>query len=505
MLHFKPILGASALALLCAAPAAFADVSASDVWTQWKDQLSRSGQTFTVGEEHMMGDTLMVNNLTMAMETPEMSYSVTIPTLGFKENGDGTVSVEMYDQYYPIELKISPEGEEPVSVTLAMRQTGLAITASGTPEALSYDYSAEELSVDIDKLVAPDSPDVTLSGGFRFGGVVGTYDLTAGDVQDFVQDVTAAMLDVTFEVNAPSEGGAMTFTMSATDLGITSEGGIPADIDYADMAAAISAGFSVMGKLSYSNASYAIDFKDGSDTFAGKGSSASESLEFWMSADGLSYIASVMGFALEASGSAIPLPSLSMSAEELGFGVTMPIVQSATPQNVGLVVRLVKVAVQEELWSLIDPTGQLSHDPATLIVDIKGTANWLVDLLAPDAAEQMAGSMPGELHTLDIDELELTAAGTSLTGAGGFVFDNSDLMTWGGLPAPEGVIDLTLSGANTLIDNLVAMGLIPEDQAMGTRMMLGMFAKPGDGPDTLTSKIEVTKDGHIFANGQQLQ
>lgn len=505
MLHFKPILGASALALLCAAPAAFADVSASDVWTQWKDQMSRSGQTVTVGEEHMMGDTLMVNNLTMAMETPEMSYSMTIPTMGFKENGDGTVSVEMYDKYYPIELKISPEGEEQVSVTLAMRQTGLAITASGTPEALSYEYSAEEMSVDIDKLVAPDSPDVTLSGGVRFGGVAGTYDLATGEVQDFTQDVTAATLDVSFEVNAPSEDGAMTFTMAATDVAVTSEGAVPANVDYADMAAAISSGFAIAGKLGYANATYAVDFKDGTDTFAAKGSSASESLDFAMSAAGMRYIVSVMQFALEASGSTIPLPSFNMSGEELGFGMTMPIAKNETPQDVGLMVRLVKVALQEDLWGMIDPAGQLPHDPATLIVDIKGTANWLVDLMAPDAAEQMASAMPGEVHTLDIDELELTAIGASLTGAGGFVFDNSDLTTWGGLPAPEGAIDLKLAGANTLIDNLVAMGLIPEDQAMGTRMMLGMFAKPGDGPDTLTSKIEVTKDGHIFANGQQLQ
>ena len=33
------------------------------------------------------------------------------------------------------------------------------------------------------------------------------------------------------------------------------------------------------------------------------------------------------------------------------------------------------------------------------------------------------------------------------------------------------------------IDKLVAMGFVPEDQAMGARMMMGMFAQPGDGDD----------------------
>jgi len=57
---------------------------------------------------------------------------------------------------------------------------------------------------------------------------------------------------------------------------------------------------------------------------------------------------------------------------------------------------------------------------------------------------------------------------------------------------------------NKLIDNLIAMGLLPEDQAMGARMMLGIFTRPGTGPDEVTSVIEF-KDGGLFANGQLLQ
>ena len=55
------------------------------------------------------------------------------------------------------------------------------------------------------------------------------------------------------------------------------------------------------------------------------------------------------------------------------------------------------------------------------------------------------------------------------------------------------------------MDKLVAMGLLPQDQAMGARMMLGLFARPGEGEDTLVSKIEVSGDGAISANGQRLQ
>ena len=73
------------------------------------------------------------------------------------------------------------------------------------------------------------------------------------------------------------------------------------------------------------------------------------------------------------------------------------------------------------------------------------------------------------------------------------------------LPAPEGEADLKLVGGNGLLDKLVEMGLVPEDQAMGARMMMGLFAVPGEGEDTLTSKIVVNEEGHVLANGQRLK
>ncbi len=50
------------------------------------------------------------------------------------------------------------------------------------------------------------------------------------------------------------------------------------------------------------------------------------------------------------------------------------------------------------------------------------------------------------------------------------------------------------------------MGLIPEDQLMGTRMMLMMFTKPAsEGEDKASTELEFKEDGSLFANGQQLR
>jgi hypothetical protein len=62
---------------------------------------------------------------------------------------------------------------------------------------------------------------------------------------------------------------------------------------------------------------------------------------------------------------------------------------------------------------------------------------------------------------------------------------------------------LYINGINGLVDKLIQMGLIPEDQAMMPRMMLGMFATPV-GDDMLTSTIEVNAE-YVLANGQRLR
>ena len=107
---------------------------------------------------------------------------------------------------------------------------------------------------------------------------------------------------------------------------------------------------------------------------------------------------------------------------------------------------------------------------------------------------------PGEINSLDVNRLRFALAGAELTGDAAFVFDNST-----GMPQPEGTANLAITGINRLIDALVGMGMIPEEQAMGARMMLSLFAKPGETEDSLVSTIEFKADGSIYSNGQRIK
>jgi hypothetical protein len=191
----------------------------------------------------------------------------------------------------------------------------------------------------------------------------------------------------------------------------------------------------------------------------------------------------------------------------LGSSITMPVMSSETMQPFGVDLELSEFTMFDQIWSVIDPEARLPRDPATLRVDLDGTGRLFMDLLDPDEMDDLETRerMPGEVESLTLNELTLEVAGAKLGGEGDFAFDANDLESFGGAPAPEGTLDLRLLGGNALLEDLVAMGLLPADQASGIRMMMGLFATPGDAEDELLSRIEVTEDGQILANGQRLK
>ena len=99
-----------------------------------------------------------------------------------------------------------------------------------------------------------------------------------------------------------------------------------------------------------------------------------------------------------------------------------------------------------------------------------------------------------------LEQVPLPPHGAELAGAGSLSFREGA----GPMPDPTGTINLKLTGGNTLLDRLVQMGLIPEDQSMGIRMMIGLFSRPGEGPDALDTELQF-RDGGIYANGQRVR
>ncbi|MCP3971137.1 MAG: DUF2125 domain-containing protein [Rhodobacteraceae bacterium] len=488
--------------LIALGGAAQADVTAAEVWENWKSAGESMGQVLTPGSESQDGGTLTINDLQIGMELPEAAVTGGIDQLVFSQNGDGTVSVAM-SQAYTMSVDVSAED---VLVDLSISHEGLDIVASGDPGAITYDMFASRMDIAVDSLEV-DGEQIELTAEISTTDVGARYVVVQGDMTEVDTAFKAAGLTVLFRMKEPGGGdGHLNADATLSDIEGTSSGSLVFLADPEALSQALKDGLSTASAMSHGGSSYSLEFVDGSDQFSINGSSTGGHLAVSMDAEALAYEVASSGVDLTMSGSEIPLPEIALTMGEFGMAFLMPVAASEEPGAFGFNFTLRDLSVSEMIWSMVDAGGQLPHDPATLIIDLAGQANWLFDIFDPESMAELDGPMPGEIHALDIKELKLTIAGADLSGNGAFTFDNANLMTFNGAPAPTGALDLQLVGGNGLLDKLVAMGLLPEDQAMGARMMMGLFARPGDGEDTLNTKIEVDgATGAVSANGQRLQ
>lgn len=511
MLRFTATTGAclgsaTALGLVFMASSAHADLTASDVWADWQGYLSSSGYDVT-GTEAVSGGTLTVSDVTMSIVIPEedASASVNLGEIAFTENGDGTVSVA-FPETVPMTIEVVADGEPPVQMGMDYNSQDFDMTVSGEPNDLRYDYTAAQLAVVMRDMVVAGQSISLGEVNMSVADVVGATTMKVGNIRTMDQTINTGAVNYVIDIQDPEGGEGNIFLKGQFEaFDIKALGALPLEMDAADMAAALSSGFDVDATMTYTSGATEFRFDDEGNTVEGNSSSDGGAYTVALGGDGLTYNVLSTGMKLAMAGGDIPLP-IELAFGEAGFNLTMPVAKGEDEQDFAFGVNLGDFTMSDLLWGIFDPTAQLPRDPATIAVDLTGKAKLFFDLMDPEQMESagLVGA-PGELNALDLNSLTVSLAGAELTGQGAFVFDNTDLTTFDGMPAPDGAVDLSLTGGNGLLDKLISMGLVPEDQAMGVRMMMGLFAVPGEGEDSLTSKIEVKSDGQVLANGQRLR
>ncbi len=497
--------GGALCAALLSGSASFAEVTPQQVWENWRDYLVSYGYQVTA-TENTAGGTLNVTDLKMTMNMPDDGgmVSAEFGDISFSDQGDGTVSVGLPTEF-PISVNVTPTDGDVVDLVINYNLVGFSMIASGSLEDMTYAFTGSEMGASLASLVVDGKPAGNTRAEVKMTDVVGSMTTKSGDLRTLTENIIAQ--GMSYDIGIVDPGGEGSFFMKgSTDrVNMAANMAIPEDVNMEDMNAAIKAGFSMDLAMGFGAGSTEFSFQDGSDSASGNSSSSGSSMMMTLNADTMAYGVAASDYSMSLIGSGIPLP-INLSAENAALRMAMPVAKSDAPQDFNMLVKLVGLAPDDMIWSMLDPTGALSHAPATLIVDMAGKANWLFDIMDPKQAEMMADvDVPAELHELTLNNLTLSIAGAELTGAGAFTFNNDDLETFDGLPAPDGQVDLKLVGGNGLIDNLIAMGMMSEDDAMGARMMMGLFGRPGEGEDTVESTIEVKSNGQIFANGQRLQ
>lgn len=486
--------------LLCsfvASGPALANVTAEEVWDNWKGMLDIYGEGLTIGSETISGGTVTVSDITMRIEDGNDVVEGKIAEVLLTENGDGTVTITMSEEN---PLTISSSG---TTLPLTLRSDGMQMVVSGTVEEMNYALSADRYGIE----ATPGTYDeVAINAGSLFmEGISGTYTSVTGDMQDLDYTMTVSSIVADVNIREPGGSGTVVFAGRIEGLDAVVDATLPGDMATMENPEAMFVeGFTMDASYEFGASDYSFNANVDGDVGQGTASASSGSMAISMSKDGFSYAGGATSPAVSMFGFDIPFP-VEIAMEEYSYSIDVPLSKSNAPRDMALAIALRGLTVNDILWSLVDPGQALPRDPATVAIDLSGTATPLFDFLDP--AQQMEAAMsdmPILPNSLTLNSLEVSAAGAEITGNGAFTFDPSDMATFPGVPRPEGQLQLNVNGANGLIDKLIQMGLLPEDQAMGARMMMGMFATPV-GDDMLQSVIEVNDQGHVIANGQRLQ
>lgn len=501
--------GSTAAIALLAGTGAFADVTPEEVWQNWQDMSASYGQTLTAGSAVRDGDALLVKDVAIGYDKDGVVVDGKIPEMTFTDKGDGTVEITMSDTY-PLNMTVPGTATDtapatPTNLTITVAEPGMTMQASGTPEAISYVFNAPTLDITLTAINGVDAAAVDATVQVNLTNVVGNY-MVEGDatVKNIDSSFAVDTAKITV-VGADKETGSdFNFAMNVANIAGTGNGTFLGADAMEDMAAALRAGFATDFAMNYGAMTFDMTATEAGKPTKVAGTFDGGDMSFAMDVNRLQYGGSSKKVGFTVSSPEIPFPELKLGYDDAAFNMVMPVSKSDQPADFSLLTRLTGFTISDEIWGMVDPTGALPHDPATVILDASGKATVTADLMDTAAMAAVGDASPFLLNALDINALQVTAVGAELTGAGAFTFDNTDMTTFEGVPAPTGKLDLKLTGANALIDKVVAMGMITQDDAMGYKMMVSMFATATPDKDELTSTLEF-KDKGFYANGQRLQ
>lgn len=506
----RPLVAALFLLTTIRAEAA---VTADEVWADWQRLAATAGAPITAVARRE-GARLVLSRLRLALGSDSDPASLGLDEVVLQDNPDGTVSVILPERFpVTLDLPASPVVTDPDVLTFDTFAPGLLISVAGLGEAAAFVVTAPSLTVTLSPLTLPPGAAETLSL------TLAAADLSLAHKQDFVSpDKTLhsgfriETLHADVSVSLPGdEGGSLTVDL-ATLMGHLSVFG-PASLAGAgagpevDFFTALGDGMALSFELSHGALTVTGDVVErAAPVVSFRLTSASGTASTRLDQEGFAYAVTSGATRLDATlnDPEVPFAKLGVGYGESGLGLSFDLAPTSDPQDFASFLRLGDLTLDDGLWAEIDPTGTFPHDPMSVAIALSGTAAIRPEALEPGWKPRSEGDLPLDIWSLSIDELGLSGLGAALTGTGALDFDNSDRVTFDGLPAPTGMLRFAATGVNGLIDRMARANLISPDELMPLRFGLAFIAKPGDGPDTLTSTVEF-RDKSLVLNGIKLR
>ncbi|MCF6316459.1 MAG: DUF2125 domain-containing protein [Marinosulfonomonas sp.] len=508
-------LGTTTALVTCMATPTLADVSANDVWDSFTSLYRAVGMDVDATKAQS-GNRLRISDLKLSADFPFDLGSITITTTGFDliEKDDGTVDIKLPDNM-PMAMALTLPNDIFATATMDYRIKDYSAQVSGDPDDFTVIAEMGRAEIEVTSLNVTgldlQNQDFDLKFNFTMDDMRSEATITSGTLLQVSQNITygAVVMNGAFTGKDENAGNVeSTFAVTMDSMEYSNTVAIPATgIDLMNLPAQLREGLSfqatseVFGQASQQHMT--INGEMATDQTTTVASSAT-SMAF--SKDGMTINAHSSDYAIDYAMAELPFP-IKLAFSNVAFKMGLPLLKSDSEQGFGYALDFDGITMADALWDQFDPTAELPRTPATLVLDLSGKGMLFVDLLDIEAMREVVAENIkfGELTALTLNDMDITAIGARLTGKGLFTFDNSDLDTFDGLPAPSGAATFHMAGLNSMIDALLKIGLLENDAAFGMRMGLGLFTVAGDKKDTLTSEIVVTPDGQITANGVRLK
>lgn len=492
---------------------ALADLKAQDVFDLWTSLYEPSGMSVSTGSTNYSDGVLTARDLRVSGSDPSSGAVITVSfgDMVLTERDDGSVDVTAGADW---DFSVEIDGGNP-TVRGSFHNEGLFYNVAEDGDAMVLRSGIDSLELTDFALLAGGEPlpGATTDLVLQFDQSDGLARIANPDDGALDYSGTGSLGGLTAAGNFAMPGQeSVKFRYEMNDMTYRMASLIPAEMRAAmndpesaqDIANPFASGLKMEYEFQNGGSSVFVAVAGGSDDFTLDGSSEGGELKLILNPQEFQFALGSQNATYQFSSGNLPFPPMDASYSALSMNLAMPLEQTDEPGEYQANVTLRDFAVSDLLWMMFDPTQALPHDPATVVVDLSGQVDWLVDITDPDAMAAIEDGPPVLINTVDINDLTVSVAGAELLGTGAFDLDWQNLDPQGN-PTPSGAADLSLRGGFALMDALGQIGLVPPDAAAGLKAMIGVFAKPGDSADHFISHIEMTPDGGISANGQRLR
>ena len=148
----------STVAFLLAAPAAQAELTSSEVWSDWKTYMSSLGYDM-VGIESTNSQGLTIEGMKMNVDLPqgEGQFEIDMGTMQFIDQADGSVRIDM-SEVWRLGFNVTSVDAEDVTGQVLYTHKGTDLVVSGDPSQLKYEFKADSMEMKLDELTVNDAP-----------------------------------------------------------------------------------------------------------------------------------------------------------------------------------------------------------------------------------------------------------------------------------------------------------------------------------------------------------